>query len=174
MGVPLQGASSIRAVYPSAQAQAARGGGHGPTTAELALLRESEFRAAASARLSSLWVRRLRQFFPPAIAEFLAVVIACARAASDSANGAARAGGRAGRGRSFYKARFEGAFRLRAAAAPRLLCVALAAMAPLGYPRLLLRASARAAWGGGGGGCDGCGCRHLPRAARRLHLTAPR
>ncbi|XP_058050798.1 bifunctional methylenetetrahydrofolate dehydrogenase/cyclohydrolase, mitochondrial [Ahaetulla prasina] len=46
-------------------------------------------------------------------------------------------------------------------------------MAPLGYPRLLLRASARAAWGGGGG-CDGCGCRHLPRAARRLHLTAPR
>ncbi|KAM6432068.1 bifunctional methylenetetrahydrofolate dehydrogenase/cyclohydrolase, mitochondrial [Liasis olivaceus] len=46
-------------------------------------------------------------------------------------------------------------------------------MAPLGYPRLLLRVSARAALGGGGCGC-GCGCRHLPRAARRLHLTAPR
>ncbi|KAL7981273.1 hypothetical protein Chor_002169 [Crotalus horridus] len=41
-------------------------------------------------------------------------------------------------------------------------------MAPLGYPRLLLRASAQAALGGG------CGCRRLPRAARRLHLTAAR
>ncbi|KAG8141096.1 putative Bifunctional methylenetetrahydrofolate dehydrogenase-cyclohydrolase [Naja naja] len=70
-----------------------------------------------------------------------------------------------GRGRSFYKARFEGAARLQSPAL-RKVC---AAMAPLGYPHLFLRASARAAWGGGG-----CGCRHLPRAARRLHLTAPR
>lgn len=85
--------------------------------AELALLRESEFTAAASTRLLSLSVRVLRQFFPPPIAEFLAVVVDCARALSVSANGAARAGERGGAGVFIRRASWTpSAFRLRTAA----------------------------------------------------------